>query len=300
MSEDDKNEESKKTLWHRILASVLQKWLTPVGFTIKHDVALTTGIIRADILIIKHDDELTPEQHYRLADGIRNSKVKHCLAEFKYTESFNNHAIIQLLSYGDYYHHKQSLNESDVDLFLLLSHTPQQETLTQMGYTETEEQGIYTSQDGLYSKVTILSLNDLADTPNNIPLKCFAGKKVEQIKAFEAVGDKCLRGMSFELEHVLVGLRELLIKKGLDMNTAEIEELTPEYVEQLGKKMIETFAEERLRNLSVDERLKDVSAEELTKRLNPKERLKGLSSDDVINGLSEDVLQKLKDKLNKK
>jgi hypothetical protein len=91
------------TRWHRILASVLQKWLTPVGLTVQADVALTTDPQEADILIIKHAHKLIAAQHTRLADGIRHSQAKHCLLEFKYTESLNDSAIIQLLSYGETY-----------------------------------------------------------------------------------------------------------------------------------------------------------------------------------------------------
>ena len=266
----------KNVGWHTILASVLQKWLTPVGFTVQYDIALKTETLEADILIIKHDSPLTAEQRYRLADGIRLSKAKHCLAEFKYTESINDPSIIQLLAYFWIYQREQNLKAADIDLFLLLSHTPQQKTLTEMGYNITDEQGIYTSQDGLYRKVTILSLNDLADTPNNIPLKCFAGKKTEQVKAFDAVKSHFLQGMSYELEKVLAGLWSLLIKRGLDMETAELKEITPEYVEQLGKDMIEVFAEERLQNMSTKERLKD------------------LDTDKIISGLSDEKLRQLK------
>ncbi len=68
-----------KTRWHRILASVIQKWLTPVGISVQFDIPLTTDPLEADILLIKHSKQLTAEQRYRLADGIRNSKAKYIL-----------------------------------------------------------------------------------------------------------------------------------------------------------------------------------------------------------------------------
>lgn len=296
------------TRWHRILASVLQKWLTPVGLTVQSDVALTTDPQEADILIIKHESKLTPEQHYRLADGIRDSKAQYCLLEFKYTESLNDCAIIQLLSYGEAYKKGQNLKKSEVDLFLLVSKTPQQKTLARMGYNVTANSGVYHSQYALFATVVLLSLNDLSNKPQNIPLKCFASKKSERQIAFNAIQHRYLKGVEKELEWVFAGLRELMLIRGDQMNIHETEELTPEFVENYGKEMIDHLisigleglsSEERMKGVPIKERLKGVPVEERMKGVPAEERMKGVPVEERLEGLSNEELLQLKEKLNK-
>ncbi len=124
--------------------------------------------------------------------------------------------------------------------------------------------------------------------------------------------DNCLKGMSKELEYVFAGLWEIFFERGEDkMRYADIEELTPEFVEQRGKKVINHFIsvdsyEERLKDIPTEERLKGVPTEERLKGVPTEERLKGVPTEeflkrltltDRLSGLSEEELQQLKDKL---
>lgn len=72
------------------------------------------------------------------------------------------------------------------------------------------------------------------------------------------------------------------------MQLLKIEELTPEYVKDVGKEwvdhLIETLpAEERLKNLKPDDRLKG---------LEPGDRMNGLNTSEIINALSSEELKK--------
>ena len=92
--------------------------------------------------------------------------------------------------------------------------------------------------------------------------------------------------MSLSMEWLLNGLWKLLFREAKNMSAiAEIEELTPEYVKEVGKEW-------------VDHWVKTLPAEELLKYLGAKERLEGLETIDIIDALSPEALKKLKEQLN--
>ena len=276
-----------KTRWHRILAGILEEWLTPVGIKVQTEIPISSNPPKADILLLKSTNKkLKVQQHLRLPDGLRNSRSSQFLLEFKYTESLNEDAVLQLLGYRTFYLSSQKLKPMDLDCFLLCSQTPRQKTLDHLGYVETELPGVYQSQSALVSHITLLSLNDLSNEPQNIPLKCFASKRKENSKAYKFIQENKLYGMSLSMEWLLNGLWKLLFREAKNMSAiAEIEELTPEYVKEVGKEW-------------VDHWIKTLPAEELLKYLGAKERLEGLETIDIIDALSPEALKKLKEQLN--
>ena len=290
-----------KTRWHRILAGILEEWLTPVGIKVQSEVPISSNPPTADILLLKNTDEkLKKQQYLRLSDGLRNSRASQFLLEFKYTESLNEAAVLQLLGYRSFYLSSQKLKPKDLDCFLLCSQTPRQKTLDHLGYVETKVQGVYRSASVLVSHVTLLSLNELSDEAQNIPLKCFASKRTENKKAYHSIQADKLKGMTIGLEWLFNGLWKLLFREVDNMSAiAEIEELTPEYVKEVGKEWVDHLIkalppeermkglrpEERLNGLRPEERLNGLEPEERMKGLDPEERLKGLEPGDRIKGL---------------
>ena len=89
----------EKTRWHRLLGKVLEEWLTPVRIGVQVEFPLLSNPPQADILLLRHEGKgWSEEQRERLADGLRQSRASHLLLEFKYTQSFNESALAQLLA----------------------------------------------------------------------------------------------------------------------------------------------------------------------------------------------------------
>ena len=117
------------TKWHRILATILEEWLTPVGIRVQTEVPICADPPKADILLLTHNTpKLRTEQRRRLPDGLRDSLATNLVLEFKYTESLNEYSVIQVLGYGLFLMNAQKLKASQVEMFLLCSKTPQPNT----------------------------------------------------------------------------------------------------------------------------------------------------------------------------
>ena len=322
-----------KTHWHRLLYAVLIEWLTPVGIDVKIDVSVSANPPEIDLVLLKTlTGKISRQQRERLADGLRDSKASILILEFKYTESLNLDAILQTLAYETFYRRIQKILKENVEAFLLSSKTPKSETLKSLGYQQTENPGVYRSGYPGINRVTLLILNELADTPNNIPLKCFASQKNEMRKAHEFIYKNHLPGMSRELGWILDGLWQLLLNKHPTMEDPmkQVEELTPEYVRKVGKEWVDHLktvlpaeewldgldpqtrlkglksehllqrltTQERLQGLEPEERLQGLNPEERLQGLGPEERLQGLEPEERLQGLSPEQLKKLKEKLN--
>jgi hypothetical protein len=83
-----KDNQTSRTLWHRLLGQLLQYLLPPVGISVHVDLPLMADSPEADILILRREHaQWTPEQFLLLPDGIRQSQASHILVEFKYTDS---------------------------------------------------------------------------------------------------------------------------------------------------------------------------------------------------------------------
>ncbi|MCP4697154.1 MAG: hypothetical protein GY862_09935 [Gammaproteobacteria bacterium] len=117
--------EDKKTLYpktrrHRILAGILEEWLTPAGILVQSEAPVSAESLKADVLLLKRGTgKMRRWQKQRLADGLRDSRAGCLLLEFKYTQSLNEDAMAQLLGYELFYRHSQKLNKGRVAAFLL-------------------------------------------------------------------------------------------------------------------------------------------------------------------------------------
>jgi len=97
------------------------------------------------IIIRKTGDLWTKQQKEYLPDGVRQSRAKHILIEFKYSQSFSMSALIQTLSYDLYYKNtkKEKLETKKIQTFLVLSKTPSKNNLEKTGYYITNLKGVY-------------------------------------------------------------------------------------------------------------------------------------------------------------
>ena len=130
-------------------------------------------------------------------------------------------------------------------------------------------------------------LTFLNDEAHNIPLKLFASRREEMNKAYLAIKANRVPGLNLKLSWWIQGLWAIISKKGEKQMeaTLDVDELTPEILEKVGKEWAETF-------LSI------IPAKEVMDKFNPQERLKDLDTDDLVGGLSPEQLKALKDKLN--
>lgn len=261
------NPTTHKTLWHRLLGSVLEQLLTPVGITVYTDVPVMSDPPEADILLLRRDSSTwTQEQLARLPDGIRDSQASHILIEFKYTESVNEDAWLQALGYDTFYKRAKRLTATEVQTFLVSAKTPQQDTLTEYGYMETEQKGVYRSQKLLLRQITLLLLNQLPPTPHNAFIKCFASRLAEKRKAFAQLRRLFRQPLPLwtsDLGQLLSGLFKCWFA-----NTGEQfmkQELNSEQVKQMGREWIKAS----LAQLSVTERLMGLKPQEVFDQFDP-------------------------------
>jgi hypothetical protein len=272
--------EETNTSWHRFLARLLELVLSPLDIEVQPDVSVMTDPPEADILLVRRKTpEWTAEQRTHLPDGIRDSKASHILLEFKYTQSFNEHALQQALGYDFFYKQAKKLPHLDVQTVLLSAKKTQSDTLTSLGYQPTKYAGVYRSQIPLFKKVLLLSLNELSNEPHNLWLKCFASRKLVKKQAFQQLKQLKQLGVvsiANELQWFINGLMQIWFGKGeKQMNI----QLTPEDVSELGKQMGDIW----FANLTVDELLDRLGREEVLSHIKLADRLAGLEPKEVLS-----------------
>jgi hypothetical protein len=268
------------TKWHQLLGSLLKELLSPMNILVQPDVKVMTNPPEADILLLRRDSpKWTAEQMSCLPDGIRNSTCSHFLIEFKYTESINEEAFLQVLGYYTFYKRSHKISDNEIQSVLMSAKTPRAGTLTKFGYVRTKHKGIYCSKYLLFKKILFIDLNELSNEPHNAWVKCFASQKREKQKAFVQLKTG-LTGMTLSLECFLTGLWKCWFNDTgeTDMSIA----LTPEDVTKIGKMWGKSY----LSLLTPEERLAG---------LKPEERLAGLKLAEI-----EDYLNQLKSQKNRK
>ncbi len=263
-----------KTQWHRLLGTLLEETLSPVGITVQTEIPIMSNPPRADILLLRREQEegWTPAQYGRLPDGVRDSSAKHILLEFKYTESINKKALLQALGYDIFYKLAQRLNDKDVQTFLLSARKPRAEFLQTFGYQVEDKRGVYYSTNPILKHLPILSLNELEADGHNAFVKCFASRKREKEDAFDVLEGEKLDVSSYRF---VTGLRRYWFDaQGEDQMDVE---LTSEQVFALGK----GWSDMMLAMMTPEERLAGLQPEERLAGLQPEERLAGLTQEEI-------------------
>jgi len=283
-------EHSPRTTWHLIFGTIQQYLLTPLGISVELEANVMSEPPRADVLLLRRDTaRWTPEQFAVLPDGIRDTNARYILIEFKYSESISVNALLQTANNDRLY--LQSHDEIKLDelkSFLISAKHPQQATLDKHSFYPVQA-GIYRSNNSVLQSVTLISLNELPNTPNNVWLRCFASQKKHQEQAFEQLNQMGLQRFGKKLYWIVQGLRNLLF--GRRPVSTEKLAMEPEEIMELGKFWEASYkanmtVEERLEGLSPEERLEGLSSGERLEGLSSGERLEGLSSGERLEGLS--------------
>jgi len=275
-----------KTRWHRLLGALLEQLLTPVGISVHCDVKVMTNSPEADILLLRrHSKYWTQAQKQRLADGIRDSTASHILLEFKYSESFNEKAMLQTLAYDFFYKRSHHLADKTVQSFIISSKTPRTAILNAFSYQQTQQTGIYISRQVLSRHVILIVLNELSNKPHNAWIKCFASQKLQKKKAFGVLDVMRLNFMPLAVEYLLIGLWKLWFNHAGEFKMST-EELTPEILMEWGK----IFGGSYLARLSPEERLAGLDIEERLAGLDVEERLAGLETEEILSTIDHQQL----------
>jgi hypothetical protein len=295
----------KKTRWHRLLGSLLEQLLTPVGISVLCDVKIMNDPPEVDILLLRRQTKAwTEAQKQRLADGIRDSSASHILLEFKYSESFSEKALQQTLGYDFFYKSRHHLKDESVQSFLVCAKTPRSKILEKFTYQVTEHKGVYKSEIPVLRQVILIVLNELRDEPHNAWIKCFASRPKERMKAFLLLKIKRLNSISLGVEYFLSGLWKLWSGKigEREMNI----EMTPEEVMEMGEFWGDSFlsllevddilpyfdSSQIVAKLSTEERLAGLNKKDFLAKLNTEERLSGLNTEDLLARLSIEEIER--------
>ena len=288
------------TQWHRLLGTLLEYFLTPVGIEVSTNVEVMSTPPEADILLLRrHEAHWSEEQKARLPDGIRDSDASHILIEFKYTESLNEQVLRQAVGYDYFYQTSRELKRQELLTVVVSAKTPRQPTLDWLGYEGTEHSGVYRSQTALIRNVLLLVSNDLAETPHNAPIKCFASRKPVKQQALLQLSDTRWKNVSSTFWWFLDGLFTYWFQRQGGESMPQEQIITPEFITQLGKQMVNRILatippeevlkqvsyQEILKHLPMEEVLKQVSHQDLLKHLSPEERLSGLKPEERLSGL---------------
>jgi len=271
-----KKPQKPPTKWHELLGTLFKYLLSPVDILVSTGFSVMSKSPEVDILLLRRSlPQWTAEQLALLPDGIRDCQASDILLEFKYTESFNENALQQALSY-DLLYKQHKKNHKDVQTFLLISRKTSPKTLTRFGYEGTSIPGVYRSQFELVRKIVLISLNELKDEPHNAFIKCFASYQKEKQKAFSMLKQMDLSSFTTQLQWFIVGLKAFWFssKKGDRMKI----EMTPQMVTEMGKE----WGEVCLSAMPAKERLAGLTPAEIFAGFTPAERLAGLKPAEIL------------------
>ncbi len=231
---------------------------------------------KGDILILlRKGKKWTEEQRRYLPDGVRDGNARHKLLEFKYTESFNEAALDQTIGYNIMYGRSHKLRQEEYESYLLVSMTPNEETLHSFGFKETAYPGVYQSSQLYVKRVTLLVLNDLRDEPYNAYVKLFASRKEIKLKAAQQLRAMNIFDALTQLGAYIRGLVRLFFKEG-EMNVNQRDTLLPEDLMELGREMGKDMMKSYWAELTPEEYLNEFDVDPLLEVMSPERRMAGL------------------------
>ncbi len=288
---EEEAEKTPLTKWHEILGEELRLLLTPLNLTVHTSFDVMTASPEADILILRNETaQWTPQQRACLPDGIRDVDVPQVLIEFKFTESLTKQHLMKIQGYEAFYRQSQTLKTGQLQSFILSARTPNPAFRQQYGYEETEQAGVHRSHNPLLREIPLITLNDLADTPYNAFVKCFASRPTERRKAFAQLDELTLNDVSQTFLLFLLGLKNTMnIEREADTMTDV--QITAEEVAGIGEK----FTSALLRKLSPEDILANVDISQnftnaLLKKVPPEELLANV---DISQNFANALLKKV-------
>jgi hypothetical protein len=283
------------TDWHLLLGAMQEALLSPVGIEVHTEILASLKPPRLDILLLRRKGATwTPEQQMRLPDGIRQSQARHILCEFKYTQSVNQAALVQAVTYDQLYRSSRKLKRQDVATFVISAKTPQRELLGQFGYMPSRESGVYRSDQPILREIILVVLNQLSNELHNAFFRCFASQRKTRNATFALLDQVNVANWSPTLGEMVAGLYSVFQVQEED----EMKEIviTPEYIRKLGKEAQKTIlatvpSDQRLLGLAPEERMAGLAPEERMAGLAPEERMAGLAPEERMAGLDLAVIE---------
>lgn len=243
MSNDQQSSDSsQKRYWHQLFTQTLQELLKPVDIQVISDVEVVAESPRADIIILrKEGEQWSSEQKQYLADGIRDVSASHVLLEFKFTESLNDAALLQLLIYDQLYMRSANLDRHELQSILVSAKTPNTDVLDRFGFEPMVEKGVYVSSTPWMSTLRVILLNQLVDEPHNAAMKCFSSRLNERERAFLTILKLGFHKISSGLFEVFVRIGSMLMNRLADH--PEMKDLMEKSLLELGYDMFNEMFE---------------------------------------------------------
>ena len=314
----------KRSPEHRLFGELLKQLLMPHDILVKSNYPIMKGPPELDIVFSRESSEWTSDQLSMMPLCLKMNLGQHNIIELKYTQSVNEDAIVQLLAYRTGFKQVNNLNDTDdIRAFLLSSKTPSVETLTRFGYIETTLAGVYSSQYPIVNRAIIISINDLAETDQNMLLKLFASKNkifIHAVKYFitkgflelkESVVRVILKIISYRLSKDKGGALMKAAKETFSneddqvlydffINLADAINPKLKFLGMTPQDVTQHFDSKELAAcLSPKDRLAGLAPKDRLEGLAPKDRLEGLAPKDRLEGLNIQELKMLKQIISK-
>jgi hypothetical protein len=240
------NQNKEITPWHEWFGNLFKAALIPTGLDVKTNVLVMRKIPEADILIVRNKSRWTTEQLKRLPDGIRHTKAKRVMIEFKFTESIHVESILQAGGYYKFYKMYNKLDApNDLKCFLISSKTPQKRTLERFRYHKGKYPGVYQSTCCICRLFPLISLNDLSDAPHNIMFKLFASKRNSYTQAIEKLKKMYHKYPGHLKIFIESFIYQCLMKGASDMywNTVDWSNITPSVLNDMRQECLRQISQ---------------------------------------------------------
>jgi hypothetical protein len=318
---DPSSRQRLRSLRHQLLGKLLEIVLTPVAVIVESEVQVMSAPPKVDVLLLRRQGrQWSEEQRQRLPDGVRDRKARHHLLECKFSESVNETALQQALSYDYFYRQTHQLKAGELQTYVVSARTPRTALMDRFGYHMVEQPGVYVTGQPMLDRVVLLALNQLRDVPHNEFLRLFASRQVVRRQTIEVVARQPMANWPESFWALLFGLqriyqleetamnREMTVEDVMEIGaelrrraivSASLDELSDELRKQAianatpEERLAGLAAEERLAGLAAEERLAGLAAEERLAGLAAEERLAGLTPEERLAGLTSDEMNAL-------
>lgn len=281
-----------RSLRHQLMGKLLEIVLTPVDVIVETELQVMSEPPKADVLLLRRRGRRwTEAQRQLLPDGVRDRNAHHHLLECKFSESVNEAALQQALSYDYFYRRTQQLKANELQTYLISARTPRTVLLTRFNYRQAEQPGVYITDQPLLEKVVLLVLNELRDAPHNEFLRLFASRQAVRQQTIDEVVRQPIADWPEAFWSLLFGLQRIyqleetamkremtvddVMAMGAELRRRAIVSAAPEELsDELRKQVIANAApEDRLAGLAPEERLAGLAPEEMAALLRQIERL---------------------------
>ena len=267
------------------MGKLLEIVLTPVDVIVETELQVMSEPPKADVLLLRRRGRRwTEAQRQLLPDGVRDRNAHHHLLECKFSESVNEAALQQALSYDYFYRRTQQLKVNELQTYLISARTPRTALLNRFNYRQAEQPGVYITDQPLLEKVVLLVLNELRDAPHNEFLRLFASRQAVRQQTIDEVVRQPITDWPEAFWSLLFGLQRIYQLE----ETAMKREMTVEDVMAMG-------AELRRRAIvsAAPEELSDELRKQVIANAAPEDRLAGLAPEDRLAGLAPEEMAAL-------